>query len=144
MSDKFPVQHALAIDISNLIENVPAGSVWTWIDEFWELIMREWIGIDRLRYLVFFLLHCVVNHSHIVIRMDKYYMLLRIMTGRIFQLLRERQWDATDVTEFVRSMCAGPLSSSARIPSGIRTHISDLFIDELEKCVSAEQHKKKV
>lgn len=50
MSDKPLVQQALATDLAEILLNIPnvQGSL-DFLKGFWEAIVREWSGIDRLR-----------------------------------------------------------------------------------------------
>lgn len=52
MSDKPLVQQALATDMAEIVLNFPTaqGSL-DFLRGFWEALVREWSGIDRLRYV---------------------------------------------------------------------------------------------
>lgn len=51
MSDKPLVQQALASEIAEIVLTIPdVNSSLAFLDGFWETIVREWNGIDRLRY----------------------------------------------------------------------------------------------
>ncbi len=50
MSDKPLVQQALATDIANILLSVPTlEAALAFLRGFWETIVREWTGLDRLR-----------------------------------------------------------------------------------------------
>lgn len=55
MSDKPLVQQALASELAELILTIhsTAASL-AFIRGFWETTVREWNGIDRLRYVLFY------------------------------------------------------------------------------------------
>ncbi|KAF7513408.1 hypothetical protein GJ744_009829 [Endocarpon pusillum] len=93
---------------------------------FWETISREWSGIDRHR-------------------MDKYLLLVRCMLRAVFLLLYEstRGQATTEEKEAangqVEVLRKWPLSTGRgngegrKVPDGIRYHVLDVWVDELEK-----------
>lgn len=107
MSDKPLVQQRLASDLSSLILSIdpvtdiskPGMSSKTtagldFVAGFWEALVREWAGIDRLR-------------------MDKYYMLIRRWQNATFRLLARENWSKESVERFNQIMSAsigGPLA----------------------------------
>ena len=51
MSDKPLVQQALASELADLVLTTPnTSSALSFLNGFWETEVREWNGIDRLRY----------------------------------------------------------------------------------------------
>ena len=51
MSDKPPVQQALATELAEIILKIPdPTSSLLFLKGFWHTVVREWNGIDRLRY----------------------------------------------------------------------------------------------
>jgi hypothetical protein len=53
MSDKPLVQQALASELAELIVSVKSSSIsFQYVEGFWNCLMREWNGIDRLRYVL--------------------------------------------------------------------------------------------
>lgn len=90
------------------------------LEGFWDSIVREWNGIDRLRYVsvrvglisvaapqsLSSLICTFCDH-----RMDKFYLLLRRFTNASFRLLATEQWDPAAVTDFLRLLQkeGGPL-----------------------------------
>lgn len=51
MSDKPLVQQALASELADLVlATRSTSSALSFLNGFWEAIVREWNGIDRLRY----------------------------------------------------------------------------------------------
>lgn len=52
MSDKPLVQQALASELAEILLSVESiSSSLVFLRGFWEMIVREWAGIDRLRYV---------------------------------------------------------------------------------------------
>lgn len=53
MSDKPLVQQALATEIAEIILTIPkTSSSLAFLRGFWESMVREWSGIDRLRCVI--------------------------------------------------------------------------------------------
>ncbi|KAJ7103355.1 nucleolar protein,Nop52-domain-containing protein [Mycena belliarum] len=126
MSDKPLVQQALATDLAELlltINSVP--SALAFLSGFWETTVREWSGIDRLR-------------------IDKYYMLVRRFVNATFRLLGRAKWDksACDICNDMLTRQGGPLCpTDIRVPTSLAYHLSDIFVDELEKTMAtASEH----
>ena len=58
MSDKPLVQQALATELAELVLTITTtSSSLAFLRGFWETTVREWSGIDRLRYVPFLMLH---------------------------------------------------------------------------------------
>jgi ribosomal RNA-processing protein 1 len=51
MSDKPLIQQDLAEKLSVLIHDLDQDSAVAYVKAFWKIIIKEWYGIDRLRYL---------------------------------------------------------------------------------------------
>ncbi|KAJ7110043.1 Nop52-domain-containing protein [Mycena epipterygia] len=121
MSDKPLVQQALASDLAELlltITSVPSSL--SFLSGFWETTVREWNGIDRLR-------------------LDKYYMLVRRFVNATFRFLGRAKWDksACDSCNDMLKREGGPLCpTDIRVPTSLAYHLSDIFIDELEKVLA--------
>lgn len=93
MSDKPLVQQALSSELADLLLLISSTeSAFAFLAGFWEAIVREWNGIDRLR-------------------MDKYYMLVRKFINASFRLLRRAEWESTALARFNEILTAkgGPL-----------------------------------
>jgi ribosomal RNA-processing protein 1 len=75
MSDKPLVQQALASELAELLlATSNTSSALSFLNGFWETMVREWNGIDRLR-------------------LDKYLMLVRRYINASFRLLLQNDWD---------------------------------------------------
>ncbi|KAG0347874.1 hypothetical protein BG004_006670 [Podila humilis] len=121
MSDKPIIQQQLSETLSSLILRVPRSSVMEFIATFWQTICAEWHGIDRLR-------------------LDKFYFLLRRFLSYSFRMLKENDWDLDTINEFSKVMIDGPLNASNKtVPDGIRFHLIDIYLEELEKIVEVSQ-----
>ncbi|KAJ7492456.1 nucleolar protein,Nop52-domain-containing protein [Mycena latifolia] len=122
MSDKPLVQQALATDLAELLLTTTSiSSALSFLSGFWETTVREWSGIDRLR-------------------IDKYYMLVRRFLNATFRLLARSKWDrsACDRCNDMLTRQGGPLcSTDIRVPTSLAYHLSDIFLDELEKALAA-------
>ncbi len=93
MSDKPLVQQALSSELADLLLLISSTeSALAFLAGFWEAIVREWNGIDRLR-------------------MDKYYMLVRKFVNASFRLLRRAEWDTIALARYNEILAAmgGPL-----------------------------------
>ena len=99
MSDKPLVQQALATEIAEILLTIPkASSSLAFLRGFWESLVREWSGIDYLRYV-----HTLAEGrqgSSTGLRIDKYLMLVRRFVNASFRLLMREKWDASVCTEY--------------------------------------------
>ncbi|XP_072369120.1 ribosomal RNA processing protein 1 homolog B-like [Scyliorhinus torazame] len=129
MQDKPLLQEELANSISQLIytfKNLDAKFLF--METFFQTMNREWNGIDRLR-------------------LDKFYMLIRLMLRQFLEVLKSMSWDDSVVSRFlscVTSEVLNPVSNTAA--SGIRFHFIDIYLQELATVgaqqLSAEQNLK--
>ena len=110
MSDKPLVQQSLATEIAEIILSIPrTPSSLAFLNGFWEAIVREWAGIDRLR--------CVrykfrsTRSSLFCSSIDKYYMLVRRFVNASFRLLVRAGWDSATCREYnsILTNQGGPL-----------------------------------
>ncbi|OCF33553.1 ribosomal RNA-processing protein 1 [Kwoniella heveanensis CBS 569] len=129
MSDKPLVQQALAADLAELLLLIKPRSdspedrfkaSLAFLEGFWDAIVREWAGIDRLR-------------------MDKYYLLMRRYVNATFRLLARESWraEAVEAVNMILSKNGGPMTwEDRRVPTSIATHIADIYLDELDKALA--------
>jgi ribosomal RNA-processing protein 1 len=119
--DKPRNQQALAKDFGSLIHVLPKETVIPWLDAFWDCMAREWIGIDALR-------------------MDKYLYLIRVYLRESFQHFANQEWkDAKRLKKYMNVLKAIPLNpTSTRIPNGMRYHLIDIYVDELDAVETKE------
>ncbi|TRM66087.1 Nop52-domain-containing protein [Schizophyllum amplum] len=125
MSDKPLVQQALASELAELVLTIKTTTAsLAFLRGFWDTMCREWSGIDR-------------------IRLDKYYMLVRRFVNASFRLLLRTGWDedvCSEHNEILTRPGGGPLCpSDQKIPSSLAYHISDIYLEELEKAVASSE-----
>lgn len=116
MSDKPRNQQQLARDLAALLHVLSTRENFlAFADAFWKTMSREWSGIDALR-------------------MDKFLYLVRCYVQEGFQYVRRAGWDAELVEAYVEILAATPFEArDVRIPNGLRYHVIDLYVDELDK-----------
>ena len=120
-SDTVPVQQLLANDLAGLVASVKRVNLITFLDAFWVTMSREWLGID-------------------IHRLDKFYSLLRKFIFAAFQRLYTNKWDPLD--EYIDLLGRLPLATKDRAqPDGIRYHVADIYLEELEKVVPEDARK---
>ncbi|KAF9270613.1 Nop52-domain-containing protein [Marasmius fiardii PR-910] len=121
MSDKPLVQQALASELAELMLTVTTiPSSLALLGGFWETIVREWNGIDRLR-------------------MDKYYMLVRRFVNASFRLLLRNDWDQKTCEQYniILTRQGGPLCpNDVKVPTSLAYHLSDIYLEELDKVLA--------
>lgn len=135
MSDKPLVQQALAQELADLVLTIAglgddekrsapdarAYSALAFYAGFWGTIEREWLGIDKFR-------------------VNKYYMLMRRFVCVGLRLLHAYSWHAALVERFcdILTRPGGPLTANdVHVPDSVAYHISDVFLDELDRVAAA-------
>ncbi|ESK90900.1 ribosomal rna processing protein [Moniliophthora roreri MCA 2997] len=122
MSDKPLVQQALASELADIVLAITStSSSLAFLSGFWEMIVREWSGIDRLR-------------------IDKYYMLVRRFVNTSFRLLMQNDWDAKICEEYnhILSREGGPLCpADMKVPTSLTYHLSEIYLEELDEVLGA-------
>lgn len=117
MSDKPLNQQRLARDLADLLTVLKGDdNLIGFMDAFWKTMAREWSGIDALR-------------------MDKYLYLVRCYLGKGFEVLSRNGWQDEELMErFLHVLEATPLDArDAKIPNGLRFHVIEIYVDELDK-----------
>lgn len=115
MQDKPAQQQALSRDFASLVSNLKPGVALPFIRAFFLTMAREWTNIEALR-------------------LDKYLYLIRQYMNASFQHLAAKKWKSSVLEEFNGIMEETPLNTSnMKIPNGLRFHVLDVWIDELEK-----------
>ncbi|KAM9300272.1 ribosomal RNA processing protein 1 homolog B isoform 2-T2 [Morus bassanus] len=110
----------LAGNISQLIhviQNTEARHLF--IRTFWQTMNREWIGIDNLR-------------------LDKYYMLMRMILRQSFEVLKRNEWDESLIEPFLQLLMKEVMDPDSNAPTGIKLHFIDIYLDELAKVGAKE------
>ena len=118
-SDKRPVQADLAERLTALLHVMPPAKQPLFVQVFWATMTREWHGIDRLR-------------------LDKFYMLMRLALGHMLAALCEPEdgLDLARVREFAALLRAGPLALHA--PRGVKFFLVDNYLPALRKALPEE------
>ncbi|NXX79443.1 RRP1B protein, partial [Urocolius indicus] len=120
MQDKPLLQEELVGNISQLvhvIQNTEARCLF--IQTFWQTMNREWNGIDYLR-------------------LDKYYMLMRVMLKQSFEVLKRSEWDESLIELFLQLLMKEVMDPDSNAPIGIKLHFIDIYLDELAKVGAKE------
>ncbi|NXG63842.1 RRP1B protein, partial [Hemiprocne comata] len=120
MQDKPLLQEELAGNISQLIhviQNTEARHLF--IQTFWQTMNREWSGIDNLR-------------------LDKYYMLMRMILRQSFEVLKRNEWDESLTEVFLQLLMKEVMDPDSSSPTGIKLHFIDIYLDELAKVGAKE------
>lgn len=108
-------QQRLAQDLSSLVDGTLSDqNVFPFLDAFWQTMVREWPNID----------------SH---RINKYLRLCRFVLRASFLRLGAKKYAQSFVEKHNDIMRATPLNpEDIRIPDGIRYHVIDIYIDEID------------
>ncbi|NXY65962.1 RRP1B protein, partial [Callaeas wilsoni] len=120
MQDKPLLQEELAANISQLVhvfQNTEARHLF--IQTFWQTMNREWNGIDNLR-------------------LDKYYMLMRLILRQSFEVLKRNEWDESLVEPLLQLLMKEVMDPDSNSPTGIKFHFIDIYLDELAKVGAKE------
>ncbi|NXI64766.1 RRP1B protein, partial [Anseranas semipalmata] len=120
MQDKPLLQEELANNISQLIhviQNTEAQHLF--IQTFWQTMSREWNGIDNLR-------------------LDKYYMLIRMILRQSFEVLKRNGWDESLSELLLQLLMKEVMDPDSSAPRGIKFHFIDIYLQELAKVGAKE------
>ncbi|XP_048349463.1 ribosomal RNA processing protein 1 homolog B [Sphaerodactylus townsendi] len=120
MQDKPLLQEELSNNISqliNVIENMDARHLF--IQTFWQTMNREWNGIDRLR-------------------LDKFYMLIRMVLRQSFEVLKRNGWNESLTEPLLSLLMREAIHSESHAPIGIKLHFIDIYLEELAKVGAKE------
>ncbi|KAK2626610.1 hypothetical protein QTJ16_003785 [Diplocarpon rosae] len=115
MSDRPRTQQALANSLADLVSVLPSETIIPFLRAFWQTMQREWTNID-------------------VLRMEKFLLLTRRYLGATFKAIEQRGWGEETVTEHLSLLMEVPCNvMEMRVPNGMRFHVIDIYVDELEK-----------
>lgn len=128
MQDKPAQQQALSRSLADIPSILQPTVVISFLRAFWVTMAREWAQIEALR-------------------LDKYLYLIRQYVSASFRYLSRNNWgDTKAIEEHGRVMAQVPMNlgegDGSRIPNGLRFHVLDVWVDELEK-VDCEWGKEK-
>jgi ribosomal RNA-processing protein 1 len=125
MQDKPALQQALSRDLASLVSSIRTPLVLPFLRAFFATIAREWSHIEALR-------------------LDKYLYLIRQYMNASFQFLSRQKWDMKIIEEWNAIMAAVPLNTMDQtIPNGLRYHVLDVWVDEMEKVAGKKWEKEK-
>ncbi|NXC38784.1 RRP1B protein, partial [Penelope pileata] len=120
MQDKPLLQEELASNISQLIHVIQNTEArYLFIRTFWQTMSREWNGIDNLR-------------------LDKFYMLIRMILKESFEVLKRSNWDESLRELLLQLLMKEVMDADSRAPTGIKFHFIDIFLQELAKVGAKE------
>ncbi|KAG5438841.1 hypothetical protein PCANB_002561 [Pneumocystis canis] len=123
MSDRPLTQQKLADDLANLVSQCSIQNSLLFLKAFWETICREWISID-------------------ILRLNKFYLLIRKYIEKGFFICMNSDWSEEIIKSYIFLLKSIPLNpTSPKIPNSIRYHVSDIYLDELEKFFEKTQNK---
>ncbi|KAJ4407595.1 hypothetical protein N0V91_003864 [Didymella pomorum] len=115
MQDKPALQQRLSRDFASLVSTLRSGVALPFVRAFFLTMSREWVNIEALR-------------------LDKYLYLIRQYMNATFQYLAANKWKPSVLKEFNEIMEETPLNpTDMKIPNGMRYHVLDVWVDELEK-----------
>jgi ribosomal RNA-processing protein 1 len=116
MQDKPAHQQALSRSLASLTSALKSPVVIPFLRAFWATLAREWTNIEALR-------------------LDKYLYLIRQYVNASFRYLSQNGWaNAEGVREHGEILAEFPLNpGDTKIPNGLRFHVLDVWVDELEK-----------
>lgn len=102
MADKAPVQNELSERLARLVHDFQGDLGLRFVRTFLITMEREWGGID-------------------VLRMDKFYYLIRRVMREVFEYLQQREWAPETVQEVAGLLANGPmrLPMSSAAPSSV-------------------------
>ncbi|NWX86098.1 RRP1B protein, partial [Nothoprocta pentlandii] len=120
MQDKPLLQEELANNISQLIHVIQNSEAQhLFVQTFWQTMNREWNGLDGLR-------------------LDKYYMLIRMILRQSFEVLRRSDWEESLIESFLQLLMKEVMDPDSNAPIGIKYHFIDIYLDELAKVGAKE------
>lgn len=125
MQDKPALQQRLSRDFASLVSTLQSGVALPFIRAFFLTMSREWTNIEALR-------------------LDKYLYLIRQYMNASFQYLAAKKWKSSVLEKFNAIMEETPLNpTNMKVPNGLRYHVLDVWVDELEKVNSDWEDEKK-
>jgi len=122
-ADRPITQQRLAADLASLTFSVAKVNVLAWLEAFWRTIAREWKGVDALR-------------------LDKFLLLVRRYLGAGFEWCRQAGWGEAEVDGVLGVLETVPLcvgGGRVAVPDGLRYHVLDIYVDELERIGDVER-----
>ncbi|XP_076975146.1 ribosomal RNA processing protein 1 homolog A isoform X2 [Tamandua tetradactyla] len=120
MQDKPLLQEELGRTISQLIHAFQTTEAQhLFLQTFWQTMCREWMGIDRLR-------------------LDKFYMLMRMVLNESLKALKTHGWDERQMEKLLKLLTTEILHPDSQAPNGVKSHFIEIFLEELTKVGAQE------
>ncbi|XP_005375939.1 PREDICTED: ribosomal RNA processing protein 1 homolog A [Chinchilla lanigera] len=120
MQDKLLLQEELGRTIAQLIHAFQtAEAQHLFLQTFWQTMIREWAGIDRLR-------------------LDKFYLLMRMVLNESLKAVKMRGWGERDIEQLLELLTSEILHEDSQAPNGVKSHFLEVFLEELTKVGAAE------
>jgi ribosomal RNA-processing protein 1 len=115
MSDRPRTQQALASSLAELVLVLPSETIIPFLRAYWQTMQRDWANID-------------------VLRMEKFLLLTRRYLGITFEVLKRGKWEEGLVKQHMDLLAEVPCNvDDIRVPNGMRYHVIDIYVDELER-----------
>ncbi|KAF4020651.1 hypothetical protein G4228_012604 [Cervus hanglu yarkandensis] len=115
MQDKPLLQEELGRTISQLVHAFQTTEAQhLFLQTFWQTMNREWPGIDRLR-------------------LDKFYMLMRMVLHEALKALQMQGWDERQTEQLLELLTTEILHPDSEAPNGVKSHFIEIFLEELTK-----------
>lgn len=115
MQDKPALQQRLSRDLASLVSILRTPVVLPFIRAFFLTMSREWGHIEALR-------------------LDKYLYLIRQYVNASFAFLSRNKWKKSLLEQWNSIVEETPLEcQNLKIPNGLRYHVMDVWVDELER-----------
>ncbi|XP_015416305.1 PREDICTED: ribosomal RNA processing protein 1 homolog A isoform X4 [Myotis davidii] len=120
MQDKPLLQEELGRTISQLVHAFQTTEAQhLFLQTFWQTMSREWTGIDRLR-------------------LDKFYMLMRMVLKESLTALKTRGWEERQTEQLLELLTTEILLPDSQAPNGVKSHFIEIFLEELAKVGASE------
>lgn len=128
MTDRPKPQQALAADLAALLFSLRARCAGPWLCGFWHVLAAQWTSIEALR-------------------LDKFLLLVRRVFAAMVQYAMDKRGEGTAVVLHVCKEYVfdgeGGSSGLGVLPLGLRLHVLDLWVDELDRAgvLADEKHE---
>lgn len=121
MSDRPLPQQSLAASLADLqLTSLRPPSAATWMSAFWEVVSSKWTSID-------------------VLRMEKFLLLVRRVFGAGVRWVMEGEKGEERKEVFLGVLKDWPFGErEGEVPLGLRLHVVDIWVDELERAGALE------
>lgn len=120
MQDKPLQQEELGRTISQLIHAFQTTEAQhLFLRAFWQTMIREWVGIDRLR-------------------LDKFYLLMRLVLRESLTTVKTHGWEERQIEQLLELLTTEVLNPDSQAPNGVKSHFLEIFLEELTKVGAAE------